>query len=54
MGKIDAILSANEQIPGEQYNFMDRIKVYVLEVKQTTKALRFLFPEHILIGKASV
>ena len=37
MGKIDAILSANEQIPGEQYNFMDRIKVYVLEVKQTTK-----------------
>ena len=37
MGKIDAILSANEQIPGEQYNFMDRFKVYVLEVKQTTK-----------------
>lgn len=37
MGKIDAVLAANEQIPGEQYNFMDRIKVYVLEVKQTTK-----------------
>ena len=37
MGKIDAVLAANEQIPGEQYNFMDRVKVYVLEVKQTTK-----------------
>lgn len=37
MGKIDAVLAANEQIPGEQYNFMDRLKVYVLEVKQTTK-----------------
>ena len=30
MGKIDAVLAANEQIPGEQYNFMDRVKVYVL------------------------
>lgn len=37
MGKIDAVLAANEQIPGEQYNFMDRIKVYVLEVKQMPK-----------------
>ncbi len=37
LGKIDAILAPNEQIPGEQYRFMDRIKVYVVEVKQTTK-----------------
>lgn len=37
MGKMDAILAPNEQIPGEEYNFMDRLKVYVLEVKQTTK-----------------
>jgi len=37
MGKIDAVLAPNEQIPTEQYNFMDRMKVYVLEVKQTTK-----------------
>ncbi len=37
IGKIDAVLAPNEQIPGEQYNFMDRIKVYVLEVKQTPK-----------------
>ena len=37
LGKIDAILFPNEQIAGEEYNFGDRIKVYVLEVKQTTK-----------------
>jgi len=37
LGKIDAILAPNEQIPGEHYKFMDRIKVYVVEVKQTTK-----------------
>ena len=37
LGKIDAILTPNEQIPTEEYNFMDRIKVYILEVKQSTK-----------------
>ncbi len=37
LGKIDAVLAPNEQIPGEEYKFMDRIKVYVIEVKQTTK-----------------
>lgn len=37
MGKLDAVLGPNEQIPNEPYNFMDRVKVYVLEVKQTTK-----------------
>ncbi len=37
LGKIDAILAPSEQTPGEEYNFQDRIKVYVLEVRQTTK-----------------
>ncbi len=37
MGKIDAVLAQNEQIPTEEYNFQDRIKVYVIEVRQTTK-----------------
>lgn len=37
LGKIDGILAPNEQIPNEEYRFMDRLKVYVLEVKQTTK-----------------
>lgn len=37
LGRLDAVLSANEQAPGEDYKFQDRLKVYVLEVKQTTK-----------------
>ncbi|HCT65160.1 MAG TPA: transcription termination/antitermination protein NusA [Lachnospiraceae bacterium] len=37
LGKIDAVLAQNEQIPGEEYAFADRIKVYIVEVKQTTK-----------------
>ena len=37
LGKIDAVLAQNEQIPGEEYSFGDRIKVYIIEVKQTTK-----------------
>ncbi len=37
IGKLEAILSPNEQTVGEEYNFNDRIKVYVLEIKQTSK-----------------
>ncbi len=37
LGKIDAVLPFNEQIATEEYKFNDRIKVYILEVKQTTK-----------------
>ncbi len=37
LGKIDAVLPFNEQISTEEYKFNDRIKVYILEVKQTTK-----------------
>lgn len=37
LGKLEAILSPNEQMLGEEYNFNERIKVYVLEIKQTTK-----------------
>ena len=37
MGKVEAVLSANEQVPGEQYHYGDRIKVYVIEVKKTPK-----------------
>jgi N utilization substance protein A len=42
MGKIEAILAPNEQVPGEVYNFNDRIKVYVIEVKKTTKGPQVL------------
>lgn len=37
LGKMDAMLPAQEQISGETYNFNDRIKVYIYEVKQTSK-----------------
>ncbi|MDR3239144.1 MAG: transcription termination factor NusA [Clostridiales bacterium] len=37
LGKIEAMLAPSEQISREKYNFQDRIKVYVLEVKQTPK-----------------
>lgn len=37
LGKLDAVLPLAEQIPGEVYKFNDRIKVYILDVKQTTK-----------------
>jgi transcription termination/antitermination protein NusA len=37
LGKVEAILTAQEQIPGETYQPFERIKTYVVEVKKTTK-----------------
>ncbi|MBO5516700.1 MAG: transcription termination/antitermination protein NusA [Firmicutes bacterium] len=37
MGRAEGILSPNEQIPGERYRVNERIKVYVMDVKKTTK-----------------
>lgn len=37
LGKIEAILTSQEQIPGETYQSFERIKTYVVEVKKTTK-----------------
>lgn len=37
LGKVEASLSPNEQIPGEVYNFGDRLKLYIVEVKKTSK-----------------
>ncbi len=37
MGRAEGILSKNEQIPGERYRYNDRIKVFVMDVKKTTK-----------------
>jgi N utilization substance protein A len=37
LGRVDAVLTASEQSPGEEYEFQDRVKVYVTEVRQTTK-----------------
>lgn len=37
LGKIDAMLMEKEQVPGERYTPNARIKVYVVEVKESTK-----------------
>ncbi|WP_026476045.1 transcription termination factor NusA [Alkaliphilus transvaalensis] len=37
LGKIEAVLGPNEQMPTEEYNHGDRIKTYIVEVKKTTK-----------------
>jgi len=37
LGRVEALLPAHEQIPGEPYRFNDRIKVYILDVRRTTK-----------------
>lgn len=42
LGKIEAVLGLSEQIPGETYNQGDRIKLYIVEVKKTTKGPQIL------------
>ncbi len=42
LGKADAILSENEQVKGEVYRPTERIKVYILEVKSTSKGPKIL------------
>ncbi len=37
IGKIEALLPVNEQVPTEPYKFNDRLKVYILEVRRTPK-----------------
>lgn len=37
LGKIEAVLGPNEQIPGEHYEFNQRIDLYIVEVRQNTK-----------------
>lgn len=37
MGKTEGILAANEQVAGEKYLVNNRIKVFIMDVKKTTK-----------------
>jgi len=37
LDKIEAVLGTNEQMPGEEYNFNEKLKLYIVEVKNTTK-----------------
>lgn len=40
LGKVDAVLTENEQVKTEHFRPTERIKLYVLEVKDTTKGPR--------------
>ncbi len=40
LGKVDAVLTAANQIPGDSYRLTERIKVYLSKVEQTTKGPR--------------
>lgn len=42
IGKTEALLIPSEQMPNDEYNPGQRIKVYILEAKQTTKGPRVL------------
>lgn len=42
LGKVDAILSENEQVKGEVFKPTERIKLYILEVKSTSKGPKIL------------
>ena len=42
LGRVDAILNENEQVKGEVYKPTEHIKVYILEVKDTTKGPKIL------------
>lgn len=42
LGKVDAMLTENEQVKGEVFKPTERIKVYILEVKSTSKGPKIL------------
>ena len=42
LGRTDALLNEKEQIRGERYRIMDRMKVYVLEVRDSNRGPRIM------------
>ncbi|MDD6213408.1 MAG: transcription termination factor NusA [Clostridiales bacterium] len=42
LGKADAMLNENEQVKGEEYKPTERLKLFILEVKDTTRGPRIL------------
>ena len=42
LGKVEAVLAVNEQIPGEIYQCHDRMKTYIIEVKRTSKGTQVM------------
>ena len=52
LGKADAMLTENEQVKGEVFKPTERIKLYVVEVKNTTKGPKILVSRtHPELGK---
>ena len=39
LGRIEGIMTASEQVPGEEYNVNDKIKAYVVEVTKNNKGI---------------
>ena len=46
VGKVEALLPASEQMPADSYRYGERVKVYVVEVKRTTKT------PHVLLSRS--
>ena len=42
LGKVEAVLTPNEQIPGEIYQYHDRMKTFIVEVKRSAKGPRIV------------
>lgn len=42
LGKTEAVLSSGEQMPGEKYNFNEKLKLYIVEVKNTSKGAQII------------
>lgn len=42
LGRIEGAIGPNEQIPGEEYKFNEKLKLYVVEVKNTSKGAQVL------------
>ncbi len=46
LGKVDAMLNESEQVKGEHFKPNDRVKVYVTEVKNSSKGPKILVSRH--------
>ena len=49
LGKVEAALPLNEQIPGEEYKPQQRIRVYITKVEKTTRGPQIIVPVHIQV-----
>ena len=43
LGRIEGIMTINEQVPGEEYHVNDKIKAYVLEIQKNHKGVPQMF-----------